>query len=151
MSEVIAVVLFAVLFCVAAVHAYWAMGGLWPARNEAALARMVVGVKDLQKMPGAALTLVVSVLIAVAGGLPLYFTGLLDFPISVSLPASVLEAAPSIVLGGLAFIFLARGMLSYTGHFQKMEAEEPFVTLDRRYYAPLCLSLGLGFAWLALG
>ncbi|ASP36168.1 DUF3995 domain-containing protein [Labrenzia sp. VG12] len=136
MSEVIAVALFAVLFCVAAVHAYWALGGLWPARDEATLAQTVVGVKDLRKMPGTALTLVVSALIALAGVLPLYLTGLLEFPIPIPLSTSVLRVLSPIALGGLAFIFLARGMLSYTGYFQKMEAEEPFVTLDRRYYAP---------------
>lgn len=151
MSQIIALMLFVTLSCVAVLHVYWALGGLWPARTEAALARTVVGVKGLQKMPGTALTLVVSVLIAVAAGLPLYFTGLLDLPISVSLPAIVIETAPAVVLGGLAVLFLGRGTLSYTGYFQKMEAEEPFVTLDRRYYAPLCLALGAGYACLALG
>lgn len=150
MSEFIASALSITLCCVAVVHVYWALGGVWPAQDEAALARTVVGVKGLRRMPGTVLTLVVAALIAVAGVLPLLLTGLLAFPFSIPLPAGLLNAGSVLVLGGLALIFLARGTLSYTGYFRKMEAEEPFVSLDKRYFAPLCLALGSGFAWLAL-
>ena len=150
MSDIIALMLCFTLSCVAAVHVYWAFGGLWPAQDEAALARTVVGVKDLRKMPGRGVTLVVSILIAVAGILPLYVTGLLVPPMTIPLPASLLKGALPALLGELALIFLARGTLSYVGYFQKREAEEPFLTLDKRYYAPLCLALGSGYAFLAL-
>ncbi|MBR7552201.1 DUF3995 domain-containing protein, partial [Mycobacterium tuberculosis] len=46
----------------------------------------------------------------------------------------------------LTVIFLARGGLSFTAFFRNRQAEEPFLTLDRRYYGPLCLAIGAGFA-----
>ncbi|MBO6509762.1 MAG: DUF3995 domain-containing protein [Roseibium sp.] len=151
MPEIVALFLFVVLLCVAVLHLYWALGGLWPAGDEAALARMVVGVKNMEEMPGTALTIVVAALIATAGVLPLVFTGILPDPVSGLLPAVFQSYLPLVMLGALALVFLARGTLSYTSYFRKMEAVEPFVTLDRNYYAPLCLLLGAGFALLALG
>ena len=45
----------------------------------------------------------------------------------------------------LALIFIGRGIASFSGLFKKMQAKEPFVTLDRKYYGPLCLLIGVGF------
>ena len=46
---------------------------------------------------------------------------------------------------GIAPVFLARGVAGYTPAWRRLQSAEPFATLDRRYYAPLCLALGTGF------
>jgi hypothetical protein len=46
---------------------------------------------------------------------------------------------------GYSAVFLLRGTASYTRIWQRLTPEEPFRTYDRRYYAPLCLLLGMGF------
>jgi len=47
-----------------------------------------------------------------------------------------------------ALIFIIRGTASFTPYIRKLEAEEPFVSLDRKYYEPLCLGIGFGFVFL---
>ena len=39
-----------------------------------------------------------------------------------------------------------RGVAGYTPAWRRLQSAEPFATLDRRYYAPLCLALGTGFS-----
>ena len=46
---------------------------------------------------------------------------------------------------GIATVFLARGVAGYVPAWRRLQSAEPFTTLDRRYYAPLCLALGTGF------
>ena len=43
----------AALIVIAAVHLLWALGFWWPIKDEAALARAVVGTKGIDRMPGA--------------------------------------------------------------------------------------------------
>ena len=45
----------------------------------------------------------------------------------------------------LALVFLARGVLGYTAGWRARFPTEPFATLDRKNYSPLCLVLGAGF------
>ncbi|MES0880217.1 DUF3995 domain-containing protein [Roseibium sp. SCP14] len=144
----VASVLFLVLAGISALHLYWGFGGLWPARDEATLVRMVVGAKGMRQMPGRTLTVVVAGLIAIAAILPLLSAGILTYPVATVLPSGLLPTMLSLSLAGIGLIFLGRGILSYTPYFAHMQAEEPFRTLDRRYYAPLCLVLGAGFMFL---
>ncbi|MEM9634576.1 MAG: DUF3995 domain-containing protein [Pseudomonadota bacterium] len=146
----VAGVLFLVLAGISALHLYWGFGGLWPARDEASLVRMVVGAKGMRQMPGRALTVVVAALIAIAGVLPLLSAGILSNPAAKVFPPELLAIVMSFLLAGIGLVFLGRGVLSYTTYFSHMQAEEPFMTLDKRYYAPLCLALGAGFMFLVL-
>lgn len=52
----------------------------------------------------------------------------------------------SVAVAALAVIFSGRGLSSFTPWFRASQSEEPFATLDRRLYGPLCLALGTGFA-----
>ncbi|MGR3466460.1 MAG: hypothetical protein ACU0CI_01160, partial [Shimia sp.] len=57
----------ATLLLIAALHALWALRIWWPIREEAALARAVVGTEGITRMPGPAWTWpVVAALIAAA-------------------------------------------------------------------------------------
>ena len=50
---------------------------------------------------------------------------------------------------GCAAVFAARGAVGYITVWARLTPEEPFRSYDRRYYAPLCLLLGAGFAALS--
>ncbi|OCP36882.1 DUF3995 domain-containing protein [Ensifer sp. LC163] len=126
-----------VLSVIAVLHAYWAWGGLWPGHDEASLAKTVVGASGLETMPPAGLTVLVAILIFVAGLLPLIFVS----GVPSILPASLVWMG--MVL--LAAIFLVRGVLAFTPIFRGRHPQQPFATLDRRFYGPLCLVIGIGY------
>lgn len=137
----VALALAAIIWGLAALHAYWGQGGLWPEENETALARTVVGAPGISKMPGEASCFIVAFVLFLAGCWPLaVFLGVLPSP----LPSEL-----NVLAGyGLALVFLARGFAAYVPAFRKQFPEEPFATSDRRLYGPLCLLIGVGFAFL---
>lgn len=134
----LAVSIFVVLTIVALLHAYWAFGGRWPGHDEPSLARMVVGSKGIATMPARGPTLAVAVVIFLAGVVALARADLVPVP----LPPMLRSVAVTV----LAVVFLGRGIASFTLWFRASQSEEPFATLDRRLYGPLCLALGTGFA-----
>lgn len=137
MIEIIAISLFVVLAIISAVHVYWGFGGLWPCKDLQSLVNTVIGGKGFTQMPSAWLTFAVAALIGTAGVFPL----LLVFVPDGILPFNMIAFG----MVALAMVFIGRGVASFAGYFRKMEATEPFVTLDRKYYGPLCLLLGAGF------
>jgi hypothetical protein len=50
----------------------------------------------------------------------------------------------------LALVFIGRGILGYTPRWRAAFPVEPFATLDRRNYSPLCLVIGAGYLFLVL-
>tara|TARA_R110000868_G_scaffold730_3_gene5327 strand:- start:279 stop:716 length:438 start_codon:yes stop_codon:yes gene_type:complete len=131
---------FAVMSVIAILHAYWAVGGLWPAATEAELVKTVIGITRSQTMPPGLHSLAVAVLVFAAAGFALA-RGAFGHD-------SVLFSR--IPLGVVAFIMLARGIYAYLpGPFSR--ASEPFATLNAMFFSPAILVLGIAFAWLALG
>jgi len=138
-AQLIAAALGIALLAIGIAHLLWSLGILWPIRNEQLLARTVVGFPGIERMPakyksfGVAVLILAACVVAfsvadpVSGGLPL--TGLAD-------------------LAGL--VFLARGIIGYTAWWATKTPEEPFRSLDRKTYSPLCLLIGIGFIVLAL-
>ena len=139
MSMFIAALMFVALLAVSLAHFLWALGLTWPIRNEELLAKAVVGRPGVTKMParlgsfGVAIATLIAGIIALAladrtgGGLLLSLFGLL-----------------------FGVIFLIRGALGYTARWRAAFPEEPFATLDRKNYSPLCLILGAGYVVLVL-
>lgn len=137
MTVIVSSIMFVLLLAVAMAHFAWGLGKTWPLNAEPMLARTVIGSAGLERMPPRLRSLAVGLgalaagVVAVAladdsgGGMPLDLLGLL-----------------------LAVAFLARGVLGYTGWWARRTPEEPFRTLDRRNYSPLCLALGAGFLFL---
>ncbi|SIN79364.1 DUF3995 domain-containing protein [Vannielia litorea] len=124
-----------VLVVLAALHLMWALGRWFPLGDERALARAVLGARGVEAMPGAvACALVVVALIFAAAWvwLPVH-------------PVTVLGLAV------LTAVFLARGAAAYVAAWRRLVPEEPFATLDRRIYGPLCLGIGAGFLILTYG
>lgn len=131
----LALALSAVAIAIAALHLLWALGYWWPIRDEAALARAVLGTRDAERMPGAVPTALVVVALMFAAALPWVAPG----PLRLA------------GLAALAAVFLARGGAAYAPPFQALTPEQPFRRLDQRVYGPLSLALGAGYAILAIG
>ena len=135
MSMVVAAVVFIPLLAIAIAHFVWSLGGSWPIRDKAMLPKVVLGIPGATRVPRLA-SFVVSVAILAAGVVAL---ALADHT-----AGSIWLTLLGVVLGA---VFVARGILGYTSRWRAKFTEEPFATLDRRNYSPLCLILGAGF-WL---
>lgn len=138
MSMVIAALIFVVLLAVALAHFLWSIGSRWPIRDPELLARTVVGKPGVTRVPRLAALVIAVLVLAIgiaalsladhsAGGVPLTLLGLL-----------------------LAAVFLGRGYAGYTARWRAVFSEEPFATLDRRNYSPLCIAIGVGFVILVI-
>jgi hypothetical protein len=129
----LALILGAGLLVIAAVHLLWALGIWFPYRDEERLVRTVVGLRGEARMPGPIPCALVVAGLTVAAGLPWIAAG----PIRQA----------GLVLA--ATVFAIRGIVPYRPFWRRLTPQEPFATLDRRVYGPLCLGIALGFAILA--
>ncbi len=135
MTLVVALVFSLLLCLIGAIHAYWGFGGRWPAQDERSLARMVVGSKDIERMPGKAACLLVAAMLFGIALWPQFLIG--------ALPELWPHWLTAVAGAVIALAFFGRGIISYIPALRFLGPEEPFATLDRRFYAPLCLLLGL--------
>jgi hypothetical protein len=65
---------------------------------------------------------------------------------------AVPESKPFLASVGLllALIFLVRGVAGVLPAFERAAPEQPFLTLNRRLYSPLCVLAGTAFLYLTL-
>ena len=124
-----------VLGLTSALHFYWAAGGMWPARDEQSLARTVIGGNGIAGMPDRRLTIAVASCIALAAVWPMLWLGWIVTPA----PDWLLTAGMAV----LSIVFIARGIAGFVPAVKKMNSEEPFATLNARYFSPLIVLLGL--------
>ncbi|MCP4561924.1 MAG: DUF3995 domain-containing protein [Bosea sp.] len=142
MTAVIASALALLLAAVAALHAYWGRGGLWPAASEEELIATVIGNARARRMPSPGLCLLVALAIALTAIWPLLLMQI----------SGMAALRPLILLGGFAImaVFLLRGIAGYLPVWRRLHPREPFASNDRRYYSPLCLLVAAGYAVLLL-
>lgn len=138
MSMLVAALIFVVLLAVAIAHFLWAIGSRWPIRDPELLARTVIGRPGVTRVPRLA-SLVVSIVVLAAGVFALALADHTAGGLLLTLAGVVLAA-----------IFLGRGAIGYTAGWRARFSEEPFATLDRKNYSPLCLALGAGFLLLVI-
>ena len=138
MSMFVAALIFVVMLAVAIAHLMWAIGSPWPIRDPALLAKTVIGRPGVTRVPRFA-SLVIAILVLAAGVLAL---SLADHDAG--------RWWLTLIGVALAAIFLGRGALGYTEGWRARFSEEPFATLDRKNYSPLCLALGVGFLLLVI-
>jgi hypothetical protein len=128
----IAATLFA---AIALLHAYWAVGGLWPGHDRDSLARAVVGGPPGMAFPGAAATWAVVLVLAAAAVVVLAAAGLLTVP---AVPPAWARGAAW--LG--AAVLLGRGLAGFVDTRLRPETVgSPFARLNVVIYSPLCLAL----------
>ncbi|MEO1252927.1 MAG: DUF3995 domain-containing protein [Pseudomonadota bacterium] len=135
MIKAIAVLLFFVLTAIAALHAYWAMGGLWPGASERELIDTVVGDPRMEQMPAREVTLAVAGLLIFCGVIALAAGGVFPAPVWLT----------SLLGVGAGLLFLARGAAGFFFEKVAWETGEPFTSMNVRFYSPLCLVIGAGF------
>ena len=123
----------AVLVTIAAIHILWGIGFWVPIRDEAALVRAVIGEPGRTEMPGAVACSLVAVALLGAASVLWWDAGLL-------------RNAAVLAVGG---VFVLRGIAAQLPAWWRRLPVEPFATLDRRVYGPLCLAIGGGF-WVSL-
>jgi hypothetical protein len=137
MSMIVAAVMFIPLLAVSIAHLVWSFGGSWPIRDKAMLPKVAFGIPG-RTVPRFA-SFVVSVVVLGVG-----ITGL---ALADRTGGGVWLTLLGVVFGA---VFIARGVLGYTKGWRAIFSDEPFATLDRRNYSPLCLILGAGFLLLVL-
>lgn len=124
---------FLCLLTVALAHFLWAVGSPWPIRDPQLLARTVIGSPGVERVPRLT-ALLVSLLVLGAAAIG----ASLGDPESGGLPLTIAGAV-------LALVFGARGVAGYTSWWRARHPVEPFATLDRRIYSPLCLIVAVCF------
>jgi hypothetical protein len=145
---VIIIPLSALLGAAAALHFYWAAGGLRPARTPRQLIDTVIGDPRLTRMPPAWLTALVGLALTAAAVLPVIAFPPLWMPLKLSF-FDILHAME--VMAAVGFIFIARGIMGYLPFWRRRHSAQPFARYDVWLYSPLCLLLGaaqIGLAFL---
>jgi hypothetical protein len=139
---VLAAVLALVLLTIAALHAYWGLGGVWPGVDAASCARTVVGFAGTTSMPGLGPSFAVAAALCFCAIVALVLGGIIasPFPLFILGPAAL----------AITLVFLGRGIAGYTPPWRRLTPLQPFARLDRLFYAPLCLLIGAGFFTLGI-
>jgi hypothetical protein len=135
MIAIIAWCIFIVLTAIAAIHVAWGTGMRWPRKSEAELVTAVVGHRS-DKMPAPNQCYLAALAIFIPGAIALLLAGLVQTP----LPSWLVLFAGA----GAALVFAGRGIAGYVPAWRARHPREPFASLDRQYYSPLCLLLAAG-------
>ncbi|MEQ1781697.1 MAG: DUF3995 domain-containing protein [Hyphomonadaceae bacterium] len=133
--SVIGGALIVVLSALAALHLYWGLGGFWPGTDARSLSQRVAGTNGGTASRLGPCAMVTTALVAAAA---IVFLGQGDV-------SDLVHAL--IIYGGYATLILVfglRGLAAYLTPVFNYARETPFFTLNRRYYAPLCLVLAAG-------
>ena len=134
------------LLAISALHLAWAFGSAFPCKDRETLVRTVVGRSSEggeSKMPPG----ISSVLVAAATFLAALWPLMMQGRIFTFVPIS-LQGLGAIVL---VIVFLGRGVIGLTPWFRQLLPTEPFAALNRKYYSPLCIALGLCYLILLIG
>ncbi len=134
MITLIAIAAALILTILAILHVAWGFGSTWPDADGQSLARRVAGFRGVREMPRPAACFFVTAMLAFAALIALTAVGLLP----TSYPHWLILTA----LSAIAAVFTLRGLIAYTPQWRERTPEEPFASLDRRLYGPLCLIIG---------
>jgi hypothetical protein len=126
------IVLSLIVALLAAAHAWWAAGRIWPSPSASALAHAVIG-DGRNRMPASWQCAAVATMLAAVAAWPWAI---------LRWPDSPLILIGSIVIGAMFFL---RGTAGYSPRWRGRFPARPFRTLDFYLYSPLCLALGVGF------
>ena len=131
----------AILLTIALFHALWGLGLSVPASDRAALARMVIG---QTRVPPPGACFVVAFGVAAIAGAAAMAAGWIAAP-------GPLFAAARLMCWLAVAVFAARAVAGYSPPFDRVFGLEPFHTLNRLIYSPLCALLAALLAVTARG
>ena len=143
MAELVGNCLALVLVAAGLLYLLWATGVTFPFASEQALARALIGRRGITRVPSRAAFVYLAVLL-IAAALAAFLLG----GYSQAVPQSKPFLAPVGLL--LALVFLGRGVAGVLPAFERAAPEQPYLSLNRRIYSPLCFAAGLGFLFLTL-
>lgn len=129
----------AIVATIAVVHASWGFGSSFPATDRDALALLAIGQRQV---PPPIACFAVAAATGAMALLPALALGWLR------VPAPVVRLA-ELGCWGAAAVFGVRGVLGYLPAFERIFPLEPFHTLNRVAYSPLCLLLAALFVVVA--
>ena len=141
-GDLVPYALFVALMAVAGLHAYWARGGAWPAKDANQLADWVIGEAFRTGMPPAsAIWLVVASLVFAAFD-------------ALAMAAQYSDPWERLVVwtgAGLCGVFGIRGVAGYTPFWRAAHPGAAFTWMDKRFYSPFCILIAEGFFTLVSG
>jgi len=138
-GDLAAAIAIVVLIVIAGLHAGWALGSTFPARDRDALVRTVVGAPIGQPMPGRVATWVVAIGLVGMAGWTAALRGWIDAP----MPDAWLR------VGALAMvaIFTLRGIGGFFEVVLRPSIRDtPYMHWSRRLYSPIALGLATTIA-----
>jgi hypothetical protein len=141
MTAVVAWCIFIMLTAIAAMHVAWGVGVRWPRRSEVELVTTVIGHRR-DTMPPPSHCYLAALAIFIPGAIALMLAGL----VQTALPPWLVALAGA----AAALVFAGRGIAGYMPAWRARHPCEPFASLDRHYYSPLCLMLAAGLAVLLI-
>ncbi len=143
MAEVVGNILGLILAIASLFFLLWSVGLTFPFANEQSLARSIIGRRGITRVPSRAHFAYLAALMMAAAAAAVLLGGF-----SERIPDSKPYLAPVGLL--LAFVFLGRGIAGVLPAVERAAPEEPFLTLNRRFYSPLCAVVGIGFLFMTL-
>ncbi len=132
MTTILSISLFAIFTLLGVIHFYWLFGGKWGL--EEALPTKEIGEKAIE--PPKIATTIVGIGLISFGLFYLIKTGLINFQAPNWMITYGSWIIPSI------FIIRAIGDFKYVGFFKKIRNTE-FAKADSKWFAPLCLTIGI--------
>lgn len=132
--------LFGGLTLIAAIHLYWALGGLWPAQTVESLIYTVIGDPRFERMPPAWMTISVAIAILIAAWIALERSEIVRFLPRWMVILGCWVLIVVFALRGLSAFLVAAGVRTVSPPLT-----EPFATNDLWLYGPLCMLIALGF------
>lgn len=143
MAQLVSTLLAIPLAAASLLYFLWAAGVNLPFANEQALARSIIGRRGITRVPSRRTFAYLGVLLLAAAAAAFFLGGF-----SEQVPRSKPFLAPVGLL--LALVFLGRGIAGILPAFERAAPEQPYLTLNRRIYSPLCALAGLGFLFLTI-
>jgi hypothetical protein len=128
----------AVLACLALLHAYWGFGGRWPGHDDASLVGYVVGRTRGMRAPSPLACAAVA--FALAGAATL----------AAARTQGRVTQGVALGLCTAATVFLLRGAAGFFHAPFRTAAGTKFYRLNRIFYSPLCLAIGVGLGAVAV-
>lgn len=138
MAALLGTLLAVVLGCLGLLHLIWAAGLSFPFPNEQSLARSVVGRRGITRLPSRASVALLGVLLLCGAAAALimgHYAATFTILKFLLVPVGLLLSA----------LFLLRGLVGVLPAFERAAPEQPYLTLNRRLYSPLCALIGIGF------